>query len=88
MKRCTEKPSGVTSTHFSTCGRLWSQTFSSQDVTVYYVLHISEIHQIGPVSETVKLKFMKQTKPKPQAITIPTTTIITMIDIPMILWMQ
>ncbi len=41
-------------THFSTCGRVGPQVFSSQDVAVNYILHKGEIHQIGSITEAKK----------------------------------
>lgn len=37
-------------THFTTYGRFWPQTFSCQDVPMNYILHICEIHQVGPIT--------------------------------------
>ena len=41
-------------THFSTCGGVWPQAFSSQDVAMNYVLHKGEIHQVGPITNEKK----------------------------------
>lgn len=41
-------------TYFSTYGGVWLQAFSSQDVSMNYILHKGEIHQVGAVTEENK----------------------------------
>lgn len=41
-------------THFPTCGGVWPQALSSQDVAMNYILYKGEIHQIGSIPEEDK----------------------------------